>query len=67
MQFWQHTHRFEAMDVRITRMRKHIEYVYHSGWRGMFSCLLFNPLALRLPFVYRGLVIRWALKRGPSP
>lgn len=67
MFFWQHTHRFEAVDDGATQVREHIEYAHHSGWRGVFSRLLFNPLALRALFVYRGLVTRWALERGPRP
>jgi ligand-binding SRPBCC domain-containing protein len=67
LRFWQHTHRFEAMDDHTTRVNEHIEYAHHPGWRGAFSRVLFNPLALRLLFCYRGLVTRWALEHGPRP
>lgn len=65
MKFWEHTHRFEAVAANITRVREHIEYTHHSGWRGLFSRLLFNPMALRLLFFYRGLVTRMKLEREP--
>ena len=67
MRYWQHTHRFEAVDDGVTRVSEHIEYAHHFGWRGVFSRLLFNPLALRLLFYYRGLVTRWTLERQPRP
>ena len=62
MRFWQHTHRFDSVDVNTTRVSEHIEYAHHSGWRGLVSRLLFNPLALRLLFFYRGLVTRFTLE-----
>jgi ligand-binding SRPBCC domain-containing protein len=62
MRFWQYTHRFEAVDSATTRVSEHIEYAHHPGWRGLISRLLFNPLALRMLFFYRGLVIRATLE-----
>jgi len=67
MKFWRHTHHFDAVDAHATRVSEHIEYEHHSGWRGLFSSLLFNPLALRLLFLYRGLVTRLALQNKPRP
>lgn len=65
MLYWQHTHRFEAVDDGATRVSEHIEYAHHPGRRGVFSRLLFNPPALRALFFYRGLVTRWTLERQP--
>jgi len=60
---WQHTHRFDALDARSTRVREHIEYTYPPGWRGLLPRLLFNPLALRGMFAYRA----WATRRLVRP
>ena len=57
---WQHTHRFEAITDRTTRVIDTIEYTYPRGAAGLWSRLLFNPLALRLMFAYRA----WATRRG---
>jgi ligand-binding SRPBCC domain-containing protein len=62
MKSWQHTHRFDAVDARATRVSDHISYAYHAGARGLLSRLLFNPLALRALFFYRGLATRRALE-----
>ena len=62
MKFWKHSHRFEAVGAHVTRVSEHIEYAHHSGWRGLLSRLLFNPLALRFLFAYRRLVTRRALE-----
>jgi ligand-binding SRPBCC domain-containing protein len=66
MALWQHTHRFDVTDPSTTRISEHILYAYHAGWRGLAGRLLFNPLALRLLFLYRSIVTRWALERGRS-
>jgi ligand-binding SRPBCC domain-containing protein len=58
--FWRHTHRFDAIDAATTRVREHIEYQYKPGWRGWFSRVLYNPLALSFLFGYR----RWVTRRS---
>ncbi len=58
MKFWQHTHRFTALDERHTRVDEHIEYEYPDGIRGILARLLFSPPALRLMFAYRAWVTR---------
>ena len=65
MKLWKHTHRFDATDANTTRVSEHIEYAHHSDWRGLFSRLLFNTVALRLLFFYRGLVTRFMLESSP--
>ncbi len=62
MQWWQHTHRFAALHSDATRVSEHIDYAHFPGRRGLFSRALFNPVALRLLFIYRGLVTRAALE-----
>jgi ligand-binding SRPBCC domain-containing protein len=64
MKAWKHTHQFESVSADLTRVSEHIEYAHYSGWRGLFSRLLFNPLALRLLFFYRGLVTRFTLENN---
>jgi uncharacterized protein len=49
---WRHTHRFETFGTG-TRVTEHIEYAYPAGLRGLWTRLLFNPLALRCMFAYR--------------
>lgn len=57
--FWQHTHRFGAIDESQTRINEHIEYEYYKGLRGLFSRLVFGKLGLMILFTYR----QWATKR----
>ena len=57
---WQHTHRFEAISDRTTRVSDHVVYTYSHGAAGLLNRLLFNPLALRMMFAYRA----WATRRG---
>lgn len=59
---WRHTHRFDALDVQTTRVREHVVYEYPTGLRGLFARLLFNPLALKFLFWYRGFVTRQSLE-----
>lgn len=59
---WRHTHRFEAVDARTTRVREHIEYDYPAGLPGLLARLLFSPPALTFLFAYRRWVTRRALE-----
>jgi ligand-binding SRPBCC domain-containing protein len=43
---WQHTHRFESIGEKTTRIHEHIIYEYPSGLRGVLSRLLFSRLGL---------------------
>lgn len=61
---WRHTHRFDAIDTHTTRVREHIVYEYPKGLRGLFARLLFNPLALKFLFWYRGFITRRSLERN---
>jgi ligand-binding SRPBCC domain-containing protein len=67
MKFWKHNHRFTSVDAKIVRVSEHIEYEHATGLRGLLSRLLFNPLALRFLFAYRGWVTRRALESGADP
>ena len=58
LQAWTHTHQFEALAARHTRVTDHIEYEHAAGWRGWLSRLMFNSLALRGLFAYRAWVTR---------
>lgn len=60
MKFWQHTHRFLAIDSKTTMVHEHIEFEHYSGLRGLWSRLLFPKSALFMLFHYR----RWATRRG---
>ena len=60
LKFWRHIHHFEAVDAATTRVNEHVDYQHFHGWRGLFSRLLYNPLALRALFIYR----RLATQRG---
>ncbi len=64
MRYWKHTHRYSAVDDRLTRVLEQIEYSHHPGWRGLLSRVLFSPLALRLLFAYRRRATRAALRGG---
>ncbi len=57
---WRHTHRFEAIDERTTRINEHIEYAYAPGLKGLLSRLMFSPIPLYFLFTYR----KWATKRA---
>jgi ligand-binding SRPBCC domain-containing protein len=55
--YWQHTHSFDPIDARTTRVRDQIQYAYPtSGWPGIYTRVLFNPVALRLLFAHRARV-----------
>jgi ligand-binding SRPBCC domain-containing protein len=62
MQFWQHTHRFEAVDENTTRIIERVEYLFRPGWQGWWTHILFSALALRFMFAYRAWVTRRLLK-----
>ncbi len=62
LKFWQHRHHFEAVDAHTTRVSEHVEYAHYSDWRGLFSLILFNPVAMRLLFFYRSFVTRRTLE-----
>lgn len=60
---WRHTHRFEPLDERMTRVMEYVEYEHADHWVGFFTRLLFSPLGLRILFWYRSWVTRRALER----
>ncbi len=60
LEFWQHTHSFEAIDESQTQINEHIEYRHAKGLRGIFSRLVFGELGLLVLFTYR----QWATKRA---
>lgn len=66
LKVWRHTHRFEALDPSTTRIREHIEYEHHPGWRGLFSRLLFSSPGLLFLFRYRSFATRRALEQRSS-
>ncbi|HQX51786.1 MAG TPA: hypothetical protein PLR25_17835 [Planctomycetaceae bacterium] len=65
MKFWQHTHRFHAMDADTTVVHDHIVFEHHAGLRGLWSRLLFPRPALFALFTYRRWATRRALRRTP--
>jgi ligand-binding SRPBCC domain-containing protein len=63
LRYWRHTHRFDALAPSLTQVTDHVEYEHHPGLRGLFTRVLFNPLALRVLFLYRA----WATRRFTAP
>lgn len=62
---WQHRHSFTTLAPDLTEVHEHLEYEHRGGWAGVFSRLLFNPLALRFLFTYRSWVTKRALESTP--
>jgi len=68
LKFWEHTHRFTAVDAHTTQVSEHIEYEHFSGWRGWLSRLLFAKPGLILLFTARKWLTRYHLRhRASSP
>lgn len=63
LKFWEHTHRFTAVNPTTTQVREHIKYEYKKGWPGLFSRLLFNKPGLTMLFTARKLLTRYHIKR----
>lgn len=61
---WVHTHRFTAVSANVTRVHEHIEYEHDSGWRGLFSRLLFARPGLFFLFTARKFLTRWHVARA---
>jgi ligand-binding SRPBCC domain-containing protein len=61
--FWQHTHRFTAVDETTTLVTESIQYRHDRGRRGLLSRLLFNRPGLFLLFSYRKWRTRWECRR----
>lgn len=61
---WEHIHRFIAEGDRSTRLVDRIEFEHSPGMRGLFTRLMFSPIALRLLFAFRAGVTRRALEGG---
>jgi ligand-binding SRPBCC domain-containing protein len=62
MRFWKHTHTFAPEGDGRTRVNDRVEYEHHTGWRGLFTRLVFAPLSLRFLFFYRATATRHAVK-----
>jgi hypothetical protein len=60
MKRWEHTHRFTAIDANTSEVHEHIEFEHHTGWRGIWSRMLFPKPALLALFFWRSLVTRRA-------
>lgn len=63
LKFWEHTHRFTAVNAHTTRVREHIKYEHHKGKRGLLSRVLFNKPGLTLLFTARKLLTRHYVKK----
>jgi ligand-binding SRPBCC domain-containing protein len=63
LKFWEHTHRFTAVDTHTTRVREHIKFAHHQGWRGLLSRILFNKPGLTALFTARKLLTRHYVKK----
>lgn len=63
LKFWQHIHRFTAVDAGTTRIQEHIDYEHHPGWRGWLARFLFNRPGLFLLFTARKWLTRYHVSR----
>lgn len=60
MKSWVHTHRFISISEQVSEVHEHIEFEHHSGWRGVWSRMLFPKPALLFLFWWRSVVTRRA-------
>ena len=60
---WVHTHRFIPVSDGLTRVEEHIEYEHDSGWRGLFSRLLFAKPGLYMLFTARKWLTRYHVQK----
>jgi ligand-binding SRPBCC domain-containing protein len=67
MAFWQHTHRFEAVDDATTRVHEQIEYRYAGGWRSIWTRVLFSAPGLRFLFAHRSRITRRETEKRHPP
>ncbi len=51
--YWQHQHRFEAVDAVHTRMTDHVTYQFPGGWLGKFFGETLGRLQFRIMFFDR--------------
>ncbi len=65
MKRWSHRHDFTPIDEHRTLIHETIDYEHPAGLKGIFTRLMFNPLALRGLFMYRAWSTRRLLKRWP--
>lgn len=63
LKHWKHTHRFEPINGEQTLVKEHIEYAYESGFRGLFSRIVFNRAGLFVLFSARKWLTRWHVGR----
>jgi ligand-binding SRPBCC domain-containing protein len=66
MKSWRHTHRFVRLNDGQTEVHDRIEYEHHSGWRGIWSRVLFPKIALRALFFWRGIATRRGVRQMQS-
>ena len=62
LEFWVHTHHFEALNEDETSIHEKIEYRHPKGLRGLFTRVLFGRLGLLALFTYRKFSTRFALR-----
>ncbi|MEZ6132740.1 MAG: EamA family transporter [Planctomycetaceae bacterium] len=58
MKSWVHTHTFREIAPNRTEVHEHIEFSHYSGWRGLWSRLLFPRPALVMLFTIRSWITR---------
>jgi len=66
MKSWVHTHTFRETDPQKTEVHEHIEFSHHSGWRGLWSRLLFPKPGLFALFTIRKMITRRHVRRMTS-
>jgi len=62
MRRWEHTHLFTSESESASRVSERIVYAHNSGFRGLFTRLLFNRFALKMNFMYRRAMTRRVLR-----
>ncbi|MBE0686758.1 MAG: cyclase [Anaerolineaceae bacterium] len=55
---WEHKHSFIVISDEITEVQDRIEYEYHTGWKDLWTRLLYAPATLRTLFLYRAFVTK---------
>jgi len=50
---WKHYHQWKSLSVNETQMTERIEFEHTNNLQGIFTRLLFNPIAMKFFFWYR--------------
>ncbi len=62
MKIWRHQHSFVAISEQQTQVVDEIQYEHHTGWRKLWTKVLFGRLGLGALFFYRAMATRHACR-----